>query len=53
MLILVLKVLFLFVSVWFSIVNTSRLIGRNDIPGSNFVYQAIGITGFITVMFLI
>lgn len=51
--ILIAKIVFLFVSIWLTIVNTARFIGKNDIPGANFIYQAIGITGFLTLMFLI
>ena len=50
---LILKVLFLFISIWFTIINTGRIIAKQNIHWSNFIYQAIGLTGFITVMFLI
>ncbi len=50
---LILKILFLFVSIWFTLINTLRLTAKQNIHWSNLVIQAIGITGFITIMFLI
>jgi len=51
--ILTLKIYFLFIGIWFTIINTSNVIAKKNISAINIIYQAIGITGFITVMFLI
>jgi hypothetical protein len=47
------KVLLLFVGVWFTIVNIIRVALNNNIPGINIMIQAIGITGFIYFQWLI
>lgn len=47
----ILKIGFLFLAVLFSIVNFSRLIGKQDLPTANFIYQAIGIVGFLVIQF--
>lgn len=53
MIILGLKVVFLFIAIMFTFINTLRTIGKNPVPGANFAIQALGITGFITLQFLI
>ena len=50
---LIAKIMFLFVAVLMTIVNTTRLFGKDDIPAVNFTVQAIGVTGFITLQWLI
>ena len=47
-----LKLLFLFLAVMWTLVNTARFIGKQDIPALNFILQAIGITGFIWLQWL-
>ena len=50
---LIAKIIFLFIAVVMTIVNTSRLFGKVTIPSVNFTVQAIGVTGFITLQWLI
>jgi hypothetical protein len=49
----VLKCLFLFVGILFSIANIERTILQSEIPVANNIWQAIGITGFIILQWLI
>lgn len=53
MIILGLKVIFLFIAIMFTFVNVLRSFNENDVSGTNFAIQALGITGFITLQFLI
>lgn len=46
-----LKIIFLFLGVWFTIVNFTKMVGRNDIPSFNFILQSIGIVGFLVLQF--
>lgn len=46
-----LKIAFLFMAVWFTVVNTSRVMCKQDIPPANFLVQTIGIVGFIVMQF--
>lgn len=48
----ILKISFLFIAVWFTIVNATRLIYKQSIPLINMLIQAIGITGTIYLYFL-
>ena len=50
---LIAKIIFLFVAIMMTIINTTRLFGKADIPAVNFTMQAIGVTGFITLQWLI
>ena len=50
---LYLKIGFLFLAIWFSLVNSIRFFKSNSIPGMNIILQAIGITGFIVIQWLI
>ncbi len=43
----------LFVAVLFTSVNIFRACAKHDIPGINFVLQAIGITGFAILQWVI
>ena len=47
----ILKIVFLFLGVWMTLVNSGRLSNKNRIPAKNFIYQAIGIVGFIVLQF--
>ena len=47
----ILKLLFLSVAIFFTLVNTAKVLGKNAIPAINFVYQTIGIVGFIALQF--
>ena len=53
MIILIFKAIFLFLAVFFVTVNIGRIIAHNNIPVPNSMYQAIGITGFIVLQWLI
>jgi len=47
------KIAFLFLGIWMTIVN-AHLVGlKNSIPAPNFIYQAVGVVGFITLQWLI
>lgn len=47
----ILKLLFLSVAIFFTLVNTAKVFAKNSIPSVNFVYQTIGIVGFIALQF--
>ena len=47
-----LKVLFLFLGVWFTCINTGKILTKSDVPSTNFLCQSIGITGFICLQWL-
>lgn len=53
MIITVLRFIFLFIGVWFTIINTSKVCLRNSVPFANFFYQSIGITGFVITQWLL
>lgn len=42
-----LKLVFLFIAVWFTLINTGRLISKQVISVNNIFIQAVGITGTI------
>ena len=48
----VLKIAFLFLGVWFTTVNMFRCINKCTLPPANIFYQAIGITGFVYLQWL-
>ena len=48
-----LKFGFLFIGIMFTIVNIMRMIAKNDLPAANMIFQAIGITGFIVLQWLV
>lgn len=47
----ILKIGFLFLGIWFTLINTTRIMNKVNLPASNLLYQAIGITGFIVLQF--
>lgn len=47
-----LKIVFLLLAVLFTIVNIGRIYYKQQIPVMNFILQAIGITGFIYMQWL-
>ena len=47
-----LKLIFLFIAIWFTIINIGRIMLKNDVSVINGVLHAIGITGFIYLQFL-
>lgn len=53
MILIILKVLFLFMSTLFISVNSAKLYSKSDIPSSNFVLMSIGIVGFISITYII
>lgn len=54
MIILILKIVCLFLSVWMTLIQvTSILIKDKNIPPLNFILQSVGITGFVMLQFLI
>lgn len=47
------KVIFLFLGIWWTIVNVGRIICHQNVPSMNVVLQTIGITGFVVIQFLL
>ena len=45
------KIVFLFIAIYFTIVNTGRVCENMDINPSNILLQTIGIVGFIALQF--
>lgn len=50
---LILKAIFLFIGIWWSIVNLYRLCYKVELSTVNILLQAIGIAGFIFVQWII
>jgi hypothetical protein len=48
-----LKFICLFIAIWFSLINISRIMHKCDVVAINFIIQAIGITGFVILQWLI
>lgn len=48
----ILKVLFLFLGIWWTIVNLGRMHARNDLSNGNVLLQDIGISGFIYLQWI-
>lgn len=48
----ILKIVFLFLGVWWSLINTVKTIRGQELSVLNFIFQAIGITGFVYIQFL-
>lgn len=46
-----LKVLFLFIGIWFSIINFGNIFYKADVPPINVFLQTIGIVGFMMLHF--
>lgn len=52
-LLLFVKIICLFLAIFFSLVNTGRAWYKNLVSPINFVLQSIGITGFIVLQWLL
>lgn len=48
----IIKFICLLIGIWFSIVNMGRMKYKQDVSISNTFLQALGITGFIFLQFL-
>ena len=48
----IIKFICLFLSVWGSLINVGKLIRGSSIPTKNLIVQAIGITGFIYLQWI-
>lgn len=48
-----LKVICLFVAVFFSLINITLGLRNKEIPAMNFILNATGITGFIVLQWLV
>jgi len=46
---IILKIIFLFLGVWMTIVNTGRLFQKDSVPAVSLFIQAVGIVGFIVI----
>lgn len=51
MLLITMKIVFLFLAVWWSSVNVGRVIYKQKVPAINVFIMAIGIVGFVTIQF--
>lgn len=51
--ILSMQVVGLFFGIWFTTINVSRVLSRDDVPAINFMVMSAGWTLFITVTWLI
>lgn len=49
----ILEILFLFLAIWWSLINITKGTRGESIPAGNFFYQAISIVGFIICRFYI
>ena len=48
------KFIFLFIGVWFTVVNTSKIIiGEKRLSAGNLFYQALGVSGFVFLQWII
>lgn len=47
----ILKIMFLFFAVLYTIANLTKIKYKNDIPSGNILFQTIGIIGFIVIQF--
>jgi hypothetical protein len=45
------KLIFLFMAVFFTLVNTARLFRKEAVYPFNFICQAVGIVGFVVIQF--
>lgn len=52
MILTIIKFICLFIGIWLTIVDVGRVIYKQEIPASNIFFQALGITGFIFLQFL-
>lgn len=48
---IIIKLMCLFLGVWWSIVNFAKICIKDKIPAGNFLLQTIGIVGFIIIQF--
>lgn len=53
MILTIIKFICLFVGIWYSIVNVGLMKYEQDVPALNTFFQALGITGFIFLQFLV
>lgn len=53
MTILILKVICIYLTILFTLSNTTKAIHKDTVPGMNFILQAAGITGFIVLQWMI
>ena len=47
----ILKIGFLFIAVWLSIINFGKMLYKEGISTEQLIYQAIGIVGFLAIQF--
>lgn len=47
------KIIFLFIGVWFTLINVAKFIRNEPISPTNFIAQATGIVGFIVLQWLV
>ena len=47
----ILEIIFLFLTVWWTLINVAKLFHGDRIPKWNFIFQTIGIVGVIACRF--
>ena len=47
----ILKIIFLFIAVWMTLVNTGNIWYKHGVPTLNLLLQTVGIVGFIVLQF--
>ena len=50
---LIAKIICMFLAILFTLNNSVKVMAKEPIPAANFILQAIGVTGFITLQWLI
>lgn len=50
---LVVKIIFLFIAVFFTVINVTGAWQKSSLPTVNFVMQTVGIVGFVVCQWLI
>lgn len=49
----ILKLACLFMGIWFTLINTSNTFLKDNVPAANYFCQALGITGFVYLQWII
>lgn len=48
---IILKIVFLFIAVWFTFINITKTAYKSDLPVINLFFWAIGVVGFVVLQF--
>ena len=47
----ILKIVFLFLAVWLTIINSGKIANKHGVSSRNILLQTIGIVGFVVIQF--